>query len=129
MPLVKIDMMEGRSDEEIRTFLDTVQDTIVDAFGVPESDRYQIVTEHRPGRMIMLDTGLGLDRSDKVVAIHIFTSPRTPDMLKDVYKGLATNLKKRCGLDPQDLFVAVTPNGVSDWSFGCGEAQYMTGKL
>ncbi len=129
MPLVKIDMIKGRSDEEIRTFLDTVQDTIVDAFGVPESDRYQIVTEHKPGRMSMLDTGLGLDRSDKVIAIHIFTSPRTPDMLKALYKGLATNLKDTCGLDPQDLFIAVTPNGVSDWSFGCGEAQYMTGAL
>ncbi|MXO64812.1 tautomerase family protein [Altericroceibacterium endophyticum] len=129
MPLVKIDMMEGRSDQEIRTFLDTVQETIVDAFGVPETDRYQIVTEHKPGRMIMLDTGLGFDRSDKVGAIHIFTSPRTPKMLKDVYAGFAKNLQDKCGLDPQDLFVAVTPNGVSDWSFGGGEAQYMTGKL
>ena len=129
MPLVHIDMIEGRSDDEIRTMLDAIQSCIVDAFGVPDSDRYQIVTEHKPGRMIFGDTGLGLERTDKFTVIHIFTSPRTPEMKKDLYAKLAEALKAEAGLDPQDLFVAMTPNGVSDWSFGNGEAQYMTGAL
>ena len=129
MPLVRIDMIEGRSDDEIKTFLDTVQSCIVEAFGVPDSDRYQILTQHKPNHIIMGDTGLGLTRTDKFTVIHIFTSPRTPEMKKDLYDKFAKNLQSATGLDPQDLFVAMTPNGVSDWSFGNGEAQYMTGAL
>ena len=129
MPLVKIDMMEGRSDEEIRTFLDTVQDTIVDAFGVPENDRYQIVTEHKPGRMILLDTGLGFDRSEKAVAIQVFTSPRATINKQKFYRLLSEKLQASCGLDPKDLFVSVMTNTDVDWSFGFGEIQYLTGEL
>lgn len=129
MPLIRIDILEGRSDDEISTMLDTVQSCAMDAFEVPETDRYQIVTEHKPGRLVALDTGLGFERTDKVTMVHVFTSPRTPDMKKKFYKLLAERLESNCGIAQTDLFVAVTPNGVGDWSFGNGEAQYMTGKL
>ena len=56
--------------------MDTVQHCSVASFGVPQRDRYQIVTEHKPGRMILLDTGLGFERSDKAIVIQVFTSPR-----------------------------------------------------
>ncbi|WMS41631.1 tautomerase family protein [Acuticoccus sp. MNP-M23] len=129
MPLIRIDILEGRSDAEIETMLDTVQSCAVDAFEVPDSDRYQIVTEHKPGRLIAKDTGLGFERTDKVTIVHVFTSPRTPEMKKKFYRLLADRLKSNCGIAQTDLFVAVTPNGVGDWSFANGEAQYMTGRL
>ena len=56
--------------------MDTVQDCSVEAFSVPIRDRYQIVTEHKPGRMILLDTGLGFERSEEAIVIQVFTSPR-----------------------------------------------------
>ena len=129
MPLVRIDAIEGRTDDEIKTLLDTIQSCIMDSFGVPDSDRYQIFTEHKANRIIMRDTGLGFERTEKAIVIHIFTSPRTPEMKKELYASLAEQLQSKTGLDPQDLFVAMTPNGVSDWSFGNGKAQYMTGDL
>lgn len=49
MPLVRIDLIEGRSDEAIKSIMDTVQDCVVEAFQVPVTDRYQIVTKHKPG--------------------------------------------------------------------------------
>ena len=44
---------------------------MVDAFKVPFRDRYQIVTEHEADRLIMQDTGLGFDRSDKRILIEL----------------------------------------------------------
>ena len=129
MPLLRIDMMEGRSDEQIKTMLDTVQDCVVEAFGVPERDRYQIVHEHKKGRMVFLDTGMGFERSDDVVAIQFFTSPRTHVEKMTVFKLLAERLESTCGLDPKDLFISVFTNRDEDWSFADGEAQYVTGKL
>ena len=48
MPLLKIDVIKGRSDETLATLLDTVHNAMVEAFQVPVRDRYQIVTEHEP---------------------------------------------------------------------------------
>nr|WP_321359977.1 tautomerase family protein [uncultured Hyphomonas sp.] len=129
MPLLRIDMIEGRSEEQIQSLLDTIQSCVVDAFGVPESDRYQIVHEHKPGRMVFLDTGLGFTRSKQVVSIQFFTSPRTHVEKMKVYRLLAERLEKECALDPNDLLISVFTNREEDWSFAQGEAQYVTGRL
>ena len=129
MPLVRIDMIEGRSDEQLQLLLDTIQSCVVEAFGVPETDRYQIVHEHKPGRMVFLDTGLGFTRSDEVLSIQFFTSPRTHVEKMEVYRLLSDRLQKTCDLDPNDLLISVFTNREEDWSFARGEAQYVTGRL
>ncbi len=129
MPLIRIDVTEGRSDSEIKTLMDTVQDCVIEAFKVPIKDRYQIVTEHKPGRMVLLDTGLGFDRSDQAIVIQVFTSPRTTVNKTKFYKLLADNLEAKCGLDPKDLLISVMTNTDVDWSFGFGDTQYLSGQL
>ncbi len=129
MPLIRIDVTEGRSDTEIKTLMDTVQDCVLEAFKVPVRDRYQIVTEHKPGRMMLLDTGLGFERTDQAMVIQVFTSPRTTVNKNKFYQLLAKNLEEKCGLDPKDLLVSVMTNTDVDWSFGFGKTQYLTGEL
>ena len=129
MPLIRIDITEGRSDAAIKTLMDTVQDCVVEAFKVPVKDRYQIVTEHKPGRIILEDTGLGFERTDQAIVIQVFTSPRTTVNKTKFYKLLADNLKEQCDLNPKDLLVSVMTNTDVDWSFGFGSTQYLTGEL
>ena len=129
MPLIRIDITEGRSDAQIKTLMDTVQGCVLEAFKVPVRDRYQIVTEHKPGRMVLLDTGLGFERTDQAMVIQVFTSPRTTVNKNKFYQLLATNLEAKCGLDPRDLLVSVMTNTDVDWSFGFGKTQYLTGEL
>ena len=129
MPLIRIDITEGRTDAEIKTLMDTVQDCVVEAFKVPVKDRYQIVTEHKPGRMILLDTGLGFERTEQAMVIQVFTSPRTTVNKNKFYQLLAKNLESNCGLDPKDLLVSVMTNTDVDWSFGFGKTQYLIGEL
>ena len=61
MPLVRIDVQQGRTPEELRKLADTIQDVMLDVFAAPPRDRYQIITEHDKGHIIAEDTGLGLD--------------------------------------------------------------------
>jgi hypothetical protein len=129
MPLIRLDVTEGRSDAEIKTLMDTVQDCVVEAFKVPAKDRYQIMTEHKPGRMILLDTGLGFDRSEQAIVIQVFTSPRTTVNKIKFYQLLAKQLESKCGLSPKDLLISVMTNTDVDWSFGFGKTQYLTGEL
>ena len=46
MPLVRIDVKEGRSPEQLRRLADVVQEVMLEVFDAPDRDRYQIITVH-----------------------------------------------------------------------------------
>jgi phenylpyruvate tautomerase PptA (4-oxalocrotonate tautomerase family) len=129
MPLIYIDLVEGREPAEIQLLLDAVHDAVVDAFEVPSRDRYQIVRTHPTHEIIAWDTGLGIDRSPALVVLHVVSRRRSRARKERFYTLLATTLAERCGLDRADLIVSITENGDEDWSFGHGRAQFLTGEL
>jgi phenylpyruvate tautomerase PptA (4-oxalocrotonate tautomerase family) len=129
MPLVRIDVQQGRSAVELRRMADTVQDVMLEVFAAPPRDRYQIITEHSVGQIIAEDTGLGFERSDGVTVIQIFQQGRSVEQKKAVYAELAARLEDRCGVKPTDLIVSITANERADWSFGQGRAQFLEGDL
>ncbi|OBG95913.1 tautomerase [Mycobacterium sp. E3251] len=129
MPLLYIDLIEGRTPSEVRALLDAVHESVVEAFGVPPRDRYQVVRTHPAHEIVALDTGLGISRSSNQVIVNVVSRRRTRAMKEKFYELLATNLAERCGLDPADLIVSITENGDEDWSFGHGRAQFLTGEL
>lgn len=129
MPLLYFDIIEGRKSSEIKALLNTAHAAIVDALGVPERDRYQVVNSHPAGEIVALDTGLGINRSDQMVIIHVVSRRRTRAQKEKLYVLLAERLERDCGLDPADLVVSVSENDDEDWSFGWGRAQFLTGEL
>jgi len=129
MPLVRIDVQQGRSPEELRQIADTVQDVMLDVFAAPPRDRYQIITEHPVGHIIAEDTGLGFERTEGVTVIQIFQQGRSAEQKKAAYRELADRLAASCGIKPTDLIVSVTANERADWSFGLGRAQFLEGDL
>lgn len=129
MPLLRFDVIEGRSEEELKTLLDTAHDAMVEAFDVPERDRYQIVHTHKAHEMVIQDTGLGFERSKDIVLISVKSKTRTEEKKQRLYQLLAERLQANCGLAPTDLMVSIVENDAADWSFGLGEAQFLTGKL
>ena len=129
MPLVRIDVQEGRTPAQLRRIADVIQEVMLDVFAAPPRDRYQIITEHPVGQIIAEDTGLGFERTDGVVVIQIVQQGRTAEQKIAAYAQLAKRLQAECGIAPTDLIVSVTANGRDDWSFGRGEAQFLLGLL
>jgi len=129
MPLIRFDLLEGRTDAELKTLLDAAHEAMLEAFKVPAGDRYQIVTEHKPSRMIIEDTGLGIPRTKDVVAVQVFTRPRSEEAKQDFYRLLTEKLQAACGIAPSDVMVSCMVNSDADWSFGHGRAQFLTGEL
>jgi phenylpyruvate tautomerase PptA (4-oxalocrotonate tautomerase family) len=130
MPLVRIDVLEGRrTPEELRRLADTVQEVMLDVFAAPPRDRYQVLTEHRPGQLICEDTGLGIERTDDLVVLQVFQQGRSEEQKRALYAGLARRLEEVTGLAPSDLIVSVIGNSREDWSFGMGRAQFLEGDL
>ncbi len=130
MPLVRIDVVEGRrTPEQLRLLADTVQEVMLDVFAAPPRDRYQLITEHRPGQLICEDTGLGIERSDDLVVLQVFQQGRSEDQKRALYAGLSQRLGEATGLAAGDLVVSVMGNTRADWSFGLGRAQFLDGDL
>jgi hypothetical protein len=129
MPLFKVDVFEEYTSETLTKVLDIIHKNAVEAFEVPEGDRYQIVTRHAAGEMILKDTGLGFTRSRQVISIQIFSRPREQAMKVLFYKNVATELEQTIGLNPKDILISFFVNSDEDWSFADGEAQFLTGKL
>lgn len=129
MPLVRIDVQQGRTPAELRQIADTVQDVMLEVFAAPPRDRYQIITEHPVGQIIAEDTGLGYERTDGVTVIQIFQQGRSAEQKQAAYAQLAKRLEAECGVRPEDLIVSVVSNKLPDWSFGLGRAQFLDGSL
>src|SRR5689334_15014407 len=109
MPLLRFDLIAGRSDGELRVLLDAAHRAIVEAFGVPERDRYQIVHEHHASHMIIEDTGLGIPRTDKVVFLQVTSRKRKKKQKEDFYRLLCKELENECGISPSDVVVSDDP--------------------
>ena len=129
MPLVRIDVTQGRSEAEISAIADAIHAAIVEVYGIPVRDRFQIISELPAGRIIAQDAGLGFERSDGVVMIQIFTQRGRSDETKAALYDRIANGLAGAGVAGENVFIGYVENGPQDWSFGFGVAQYLTGEL
>ena len=128
MPFVRVDAYEGRSKEQVKNLLDAIHRAVLSAFGVPLRDRYQVYQEHSESNFIIQDTGLNIDRTQKVVLIDITSRRRSGQQKTNLYTKLVEELKT-CGIEQNDIVVSIVTNSDADWSFGNGRAQFLTGEL
>lgn len=129
MPLVRIDVNQGRSQEELQGLSRGVHDAILAEYGIPERDYFHILTEHPAGQIFAQDAGLGFERTSGVVMIQIFTQGgRSQEAKQRLFAAVAEKLAK-VGIAGEDVFVGYMENTAGDWSFGFGRAQYVTGEL
>jgi malonate semialdehyde decarboxylase len=122
MPLLRFDLIEGRSEAEIKTHR-----AMLAAFTMPERDRYR----HRACAVAndREDTGLGIPRTYTIVFLQVTSHERSQKQKEAFYRLLCEELNQSCGISPDDVVVAFVENGDEDWSFGRGKAQFLTGEL
>jgi phenylpyruvate tautomerase PptA (4-oxalocrotonate tautomerase family) len=129
MPLVRIDVNEGRSAAELQQLSRGIHDAILGEYGIPERDYFHILTEHPRGQIFAQDAGLGFERTGGVVMIQIFTQGgRSQEAKQRLFAAVADKLAA-VGVAGEDVFIGYVENSAGDWSFGFGRAQYVTGEL
>lgn len=128
MPLLTFDLIEGRTEQEVKILLDAAHRAVLRAFEVPERDRYQIVHENKAHHMVIEDTGLGLTRTGSGGGAGLY-QPAQQAQKQRFFAILQEELAEHCGLSGDDLMVSIISNQKGDWSFGRGVAQYLTGDL
>jgi len=126
MPLVRIDMLEGKPREFRGRVGEIVYQTMMDVLNVPLHDRFQVITEHSKEGLVFNREYLGIQRSDDCVFFQItLNSGRSVELKQRFYKTLADRLHDELKLRREDVLVNLVEVGKENWSFGNGEAQYV----
>jgi 4-oxalocrotonate tautomerase len=125
MPLIRISLREGKTEEYKRALADGVHRALVEGMDAPAQDRFQVITEHPTGGLIYDPAYLGVQRTDNFVMVQITLSTgRKLAQKRKLFKRMAEILAEKPGLRPQDLMVSLVEVAWENWSFGNGEAQY-----
>ncbi len=124
MPLVRIDLPLGFSDERIAAIGDAVHQALIEAIRIPVADRFQVITEHAPARLVMDPYFGGTHRSEDAFIIQItLRAGRADDLKRGLYAAITRRLSA-IGIRPQDVMVVLAENGPADWAFADGVALY-----
>lgn len=125
MPLVRISLREGKSEQYRKALADGVHQAMIESIDAPPQDRFQIITEHAPNDLIYDPTYLGIERSDEIVIVQITLSAgRKPGQKRKLFQRTVELLANSPGVRPQDLMINLVETVWENWSFGNGEAQY-----
>ncbi|HYR33001.1 MAG TPA: tautomerase family protein [Burkholderiales bacterium] len=124
MPLVRISLRKGRTAEFRRKLGDAVHRALVETIGVPERDRFQILSEHEPGDLVYDPGYLGIARTNDIVIIQLTISTgRTLAQKRALFRRIADNLAV-LGVRREDAWINLVEVAKENWSFGNGEASY-----
>lgn len=125
MPLVRISLKRGKSQEYRAALMDGVYAAMLETFNVPADDRFIMVEELDGENFSFSRTYLGIERSDDLVIIQVTANnTRTLEQKKAFYAAVAGNLAKSPGLRGEDVFINLVEVVKENWSFGNGVAQY-----
>ena len=125
MPLVRVSLRRGKSDDYKKAIGDGVYEAMREAFNVPEEDRFVVVSEHSESEFQFSKTYLDIARSDDLVIIQITANnTRTTDQKKALFAQIAELLSQHPGLRKEDVFISLVDVPKENWSFGNGIAQY-----
>lgn len=126
MPLARISLSASTSSATVRAISDTVYYAMIAVAGVPQHDKFQIVSRHAPDELIYPEQGfLGLTYTANIVFIQItWNAGRTTDVKKAFYRAIADGIHAATGIRKEDVFINLVEVQRENWSFGNGDMQY-----
>ena len=125
MPLVRIDLIRGKSAAFRKTLGEIIYKAMLETINVPANDKFQIFTEHAPDELNLADSYLGNSYTEGIILIQItLNAGRTVDMKKAFFKRIADDLHEQLNVRREDIVINLVEVAKENWSFGGGIAQY-----
>ena len=106
MPLVRISVREGKTEEFRRAIGDGVHRAMIESLAIPPDDRFQVITSHPSDGLIYDPQYLGIERTAGIVFVQITLSAgRKPQQKRLLYKRMAQILNENPGVLPGNLII------------------------
>jgi phenylpyruvate tautomerase PptA (4-oxalocrotonate tautomerase family) len=129
MPVFQAHVPAGRfSPEQKRALADALNQSLVQGLGIPEDDRFIMISEHGEAELFLHPTFMDMQRGEDAMFITVFIGAHRP--LEDK-RTLAAHINKLAagalGISPDDIFITLVPVPNDGFSFGRGELQLAEG--
>jgi phenylpyruvate tautomerase PptA (4-oxalocrotonate tautomerase family) len=125
MPLVRVSLRQGKSDDYKKAIGDGVYQALRETFTVPDEDRFITVSEHSESEFQFSKTYMDIARTDDLVILQIaVTNSRSIEQKKALFARIVELLSQKPGLRKEDVFINLLEVAKENWSFGNGVAQY-----
>ena len=114
MPLVKMELLKGHTEDYKRIFLCAVHDALELALGVPDWDRFQ--------RLYELENDFferSKDKSEDFCIIELTIFPgRSKETKGNIIKEITSLLGERLSIAPSDIFIVINDPPIENWGIG-----------
>ena len=117
MPLVRITIRSGQSAAYKKELLDGIHKALIQAFKIPEHDRYQILHELGPEHFETPPA-----KTEKVTMIEITAfKGRSNEAKKQLYQVMVENLAKNPGINGEDIMIIIHEPPLENWGIRGGK--------
>ncbi|MFB7312114.1 tautomerase family protein [Streptomyces sp. NPDC056192] len=129
MPVFNAHIPANRfSPEQKRLLANVLNQSLVQALGIPEGDRFIMITEHGEDELFLDPQFMGMQRSsDAMIIVLMLGAHRPLENKRAVTATINRLVVEALGVSPDDVFIALVPIPNENWSFGRGELQLAEG--
>ena len=121
MPLVKVEIIEGKTPEYKARLLNTIHDALVLSLAIPDDDRFQRLYELKPENFEHRTTV-----TDKITLIELTLFPgRNREMKRDVIVEITRLLGERLSITPNDIYIIINEPPLENWGLRGEQASEM----
>lgn len=117
MPLVKIEMVKGKSDDYKKAVLNSVHQALVACFKIPDDDRMQRLYELEKKHF-----EISSNKSDDFIIIELTVfKGRSDEAKKTLYQAIVDNLHHSIGINKNDVLIVINEPPLENWGIGGGK--------
>lgn len=114
MPLVRVDMIKGKSPEYKKTVLDCTHVGLMESIGIEDWDRFQRIVE-----IPKEDFETAPEKTDNFMIIELTLFPgRTKEQKGNAVKTITDRLVDHLGITPTDVFIVINEPPLENWGMG-----------
>ena len=114
MPLVRIEIIKGKSADYKKTMLNCVHNGLIDALGIEDWDRFQRIIE-----IDRADYETSPEKSDRFTIIELTLFPgRSKEQKKAVIESITSKLNEELSIEAKDIFIVIQEPPLENWGMG-----------
>lgn len=113
MPVVKIELIKGKSKDFKRIFMDTVHESLIETLKIPADDKNI--------RLMDYDADCFDTKPPYQYFIEIIMfSGRTKETKSKLFRSLVDKLHDKLNIDPQSVFIVINEQPTENWGIRGG---------
>ncbi|HCL57715.1 MAG TPA: tautomerase family protein [Spirochaetia bacterium] len=117
MPLVKIEILKGKTAAYKKALLDSIHSALVQVLKIPENDRIQRLYELESSHF-----EFSSPKTSQLTLLEITLFPgRKRETKKNLYESIVQNLGKNPGIQPDDIFIILLEPPLENWGIRGGK--------